>query len=223
MTRTAKGLVAALAAVVGLMALISVASAAVSSLGIESATVAPGDDVTVALDAEATAPGIGAFTVDVDYDDAKLDYVSCTGHASGLCNKTADGTVRFTGASATGISGSLELGTITFTAGSTEGTAALDVTIDTLTDPEGVDITVSAGDGTITIATPTPSPTPSPSPTASPTTAPTATATPKSLPSTGGATSDGSGSSMALVLGTLGLAVLVGGVWAVSRTRRESL
>jgi septal ring-binding cell division protein DamX len=223
MTRTAKGLVAALAAVVGLMALISVASAAVSSLGIESATVAPGDDVTVALDAEATAPGIGAFTVDVDYDDAKLDYVSCTGHASGLCNKTADGTVRFTGASATGISGSLELGTITFTAGSTEGTAALDVTIDTLTDPEGADITVSAGDGTITIAAPTPSPTPSPSPTAAPTAAPTATATPKSLPSTGGATSDGSGSSMALVLGTLGLAVLVGGVWAVSRTRRESL
>ena len=224
MTRTAKGLVAALAAVVGLMALISVASAAVSSLGIESATVAPGDDVTVALDAEATAPGIGAFTVDVDYDDAKLDYVSCTGHASGLCNKTADGTVRFTGASATGISGSLELGTITFTAGSTEGTAALDVTIDTLTDPEGVDITVSAGDGTITIATPTPSPTPSPSPspTAVPATA-TPTATPKSLPSTGGAASDGSGSSMALVLGTLGLAVLAGGVWAVSRTRRESL
>jgi septal ring-binding cell division protein DamX len=223
MTRTAKGLVAALAAVVGLMALISVASAAVSSLGIESATVAPGGSVTVGLNAEATAPGIGAFTVDVDYDDAKLDYVSCTGHASGLCNKTADGTVRFTGASATGISGSLELGTITFTAGSTEGTAALDVTIDTLTDPEGADITVSAGDGTITIAAPTPSPTPSPSPTAAPTAAPTATATPKSLPSTGGAASDGSGSSMALVLGTLGLAVLVGGVWAVSRTRRESL
>jgi hypothetical protein len=217
MTRTAKGLIAALAAVVGLIAMISVASAAVSSLGIGSATVEPGANVTVKLTADASAPGIGAFTVDVAYDDEKLTFVSCTGHASGLCNKTADGNVRFTGASATGISGALELGSITFTAGSTTGTAALDTTIDTLTDPDGVDLTVTAGDGTITIAAATPTPTPAP------TAAPTATPTPKALPPTGGAPSDGSTSSMAWVLGTLGLAVLAGGVWAVSRTRRESL
>ncbi len=223
MTRTAKGLVAALAAVVGLMALISVASAAVSSLGIESKTVAPGDTVTVNLDMNATAPGVGAYTVNVKFDNAKLTFVSCTSNDVGVCNDNADDNVIFTGAKPTGLTGAVNLGSITFTAGSTEGTAALDVSIDTLTDPEGADITVSAGDGTITIAAPTPSPTPSPSPTAAPTAAPTATATPKTLPSTGGAASDGSGSSMALVLGTLGLAVLVGGVWAVSRTRRESL
>lgn len=34
---------------------------------------------------------------------------------------------------------------------------------------------------------------------------------------------DNSTSSMAWVLGTVGLAVLAGGVWAVSRTQRENL
>ena len=223
MIRTAKGLIAALAAVVGLIAMISVASAAVSSLGIESATVAPGAEVTVNLTANATDPGIGSFEIKVVYDETLLTVKSCAktteaAFDAAVCNKDfgAD-TAFFTGASAEGaVGGTVNLGSITFTAGSTAGVAALDVQIQALTDPAGADVTVTPGDGTITIAVPA---TPTPSPTVAPTASPTA----KALPPTGGAPSDGSTSSMALVLGTLGLAILAGGVWAVSRTRRESL
>jgi len=226
MIRTAKGLIAALAAVVGLIAMISVASAAVSSLGIESATVAPGADVTVNLTANATDPGIGSFEIKVVYDETLLTVKSCAktteaAFDAAVCNKDfgAD-TAFFTGASAEGaVGGTVNLGSITFTAGSTAGVAALDVQIQALTDPAGADVTVTPGDGTITIAVPaTPTPSPSPSPVPA-----TATPTPAALPPTGGAPSDSSTSSMALVLGTLGLAILAGGVWAVSRTRRESL
>lgn len=223
MIRTAKGLIAALAAVVGLIAMISVASAAVSSLGIESKTVAPGAEVTVNLTANATAPGIGSFEIKVVYDKTLLTVKSCAktteaAFDAAVCNKDfgAD-TAFFTGASAEGaVGGTVNLGSITFTAGSTAGVAALDVQVQALTDPAGADVTVTPGDGTITIAVPA---TPTPVPTA----APTASPTPKALPQTGGASSDGGTSSMAWVLGALGLAVLAGGVWAVSRTRRESL
>ncbi len=223
MIRTAKGLIAALAAVVGLIAMISVASAAVSSLGIESKTVAPGAEVTVNLTANATAPGIGSYEIKVVYDKTLLTVKSCAktteaAFDAAVCNKDfgAD-TVFFTGASTDGgIGGTLNLGSITFTAGNTAGVAALDVQVQALTDTTAGDLTVTPGDGAITIAVPA---TPTPSPTA----APTASPTPKALPPTGGAPSDSSTSSMALVLGALGLAVLAGGVWAVSRTRRESL
>ena len=111
----------------------------------------PEGTVTVALTADATSPGIGAFTVDVAYDDARLDFFSCAGHASGLCFETVNGNVRFAGASAAGISGSVVLGTVTFNAGLEEGIAAVfDVIIVTLTDPEGRDLTVILTDGAIT-------------------------------------------------------------------------
>ncbi len=232
MIRTAKGLVAALAAIVGLIAMVSVASAAVSSLGIESKTVEPGAEVTVNLTANATDPGIGSFEIKVVYDTDLLTVKSCAktteaAFDAAVCNKdfTSD-TVFFTGASAAGAIGSaVNLGSITFTAGNTPGVANLDVQLQALTDPAAATISVTPTDGTITIAAPTPTPSPSPSPTASPTAAPTATPTPApaALPNLGGAPTDGSSSSMAWLVGSLGLAVLAAGVWAVSRTRRQSL
>src|SRR5574341_849144 len=235
MKRTGLGLIAAIAAIAGLITMVSVVSAAVTDITMGSATVTTGANATVALNATATADtppadggagdGIGAWQVDVTFDSANLTYVSCTAHASGLCSNPVAGTVRFTGANANGVTGSpVELGTVTFTAGAV-GTYPLDATIVTLTDPPGTDITLTAVDGSITVqaptATPTPSPTPvpaTPTPTLAPATAtPTRTPTPAALPPTGGVSSDGSGSGLAWALGALGLAVLAGGVWAVSR------
>ncbi|HET8944966.1 MAG TPA: hypothetical protein VFO59_09315 [Dehalococcoidia bacterium] len=248
--RTGLGLIAAIAAIAGLITMVSVVSAAVTDITMGSATVGTGANATVALNATAVADdgsttcpscgdagdGIGAWQVDVTFDTANLTFVSCTAHASGLCSNPVAGTVRFTGANANGVVGSpVELGTVTLTAGTTVGTYPLDATIVTLTDPPGTDIVLTAVDGSITVqaptATPSPTPTPSPTsvatatptPTLAPATAtPTRTPTPAALPPTGGVSSDGSGDGLAWALGALGLAVLAGGVWAVSRTRRHT-
>ena len=227
MTKKVMGLIAALAAVAGLIGAISIVSADVSSVTVTDGTVESGADVTVGLHAEAVADdgtanagagdGIGAWTVDVAFVDTELTYVSCTSVSGGLCSNPSAGVVRFTGASVDGLVGSpLELGTMTFTAIAANGTTStLTPTIVTMADPEGTDDTsVTANNGTITIAQATPTPAPA---------TPTPTASPAALPPTGGTSSDGSGSGFAWLLGALGLAVLAGGVWAVSRTRRHSV
>lgn len=226
MVKTLKGvwLPAVVAAAVAVALVATAASAAVSSLGIGSADTTPGGTVVVNVTAEATSPGIGAFTVDVSYDDSLVTLSDCTS-VPGLCNPAyAAHTARLVGASASGLSGTVVLGTLTFQAGQTEGVADLNVSIAQLTDPESEAISVTAGNGAITIAVPpTPSPTPEPTvaPTAEPTAAPTAapTATAAALPDTGGSPSDGS-STAAWLLAIVGLAVVSGGAWAVARTRR---
>ncbi len=208
----------AVAAAVAVALVATVASAAVSSLGIGSATTDPGGTVVVNVTAEATSPSIGAYTIDVTFDDSLVTLEACTS-AIGLCNPAfGAATARLVGAAPSGFPvGTITIGTLTFQAGETEGVADLDVAIDQLTDPEGTDISVTAGDGTITIAVP-PTPSPTPVVTAAPVT-PTPLVTPVAPPKTGGAPSDGS-STAAWLLAIVGLAVVSGGVWAVARTRR---
>ena len=117
------------------LTLISPASAGVSSLGIGSATVAAGADVTVALTANAVADdgvadggpgdGIGVWQVTVAFDTANLTYISCAvvrpPGTPALCDNPSPGIVRFTGASIQGLIGAIELGTVTFTAGPLTG------------------------------------------------------------------------------------------------------
>lgn len=214
-----------LTAAAAALALIGVASAGVSSLGIGSATTEPGGTVTVNVTAEATSPGIGAWNIDVNYDNSLVTLTNCTS-STGICNPALDAdTARLTGANASGLSGSVVLGTLTFQAGSSTGTANLTLTVNQLTDPEANNISVSPSNGTITIQVATPAPTPTPEPTAAPTATPAATATPEptatpgALPPTGGAPSDGSGLS-AWLLAIAGLAIVSGGVWAAARSRR---
>lgn len=213
MKRMLLALAAAALATVGLTA---VAFGAVSSLGIGSATVAPGGTATLTVTAVNTGSGVvGAWNVDVTYGSL-VSLTTCTS-ATGICNPTFDSdTARLVGASASGIGGSVVLGTLTFTAGTATGVAALDVVVNQLTDELGTDLTVTATDGTITIAVP-PTPSPTPVPTAAPTAAP--TATPAAVPATGGSPSDSVGMS-AWLLALVGLAIVSGGVWAVARTRR---
>ena len=224
MSRTATrwlplSVVGALVALVGGLAVISGALASPAAVGVGSATVVPSANVTVPLTVTpASGEEVGALTIDVEYD-AALTVVDCDTQAGGdVCNKNFGATtIIYTIAATEALSGTLA--NITFTAPAAVGDYDLTLDVSTCADIEGTDLTCTASDGTITVAQPTPTPSPSPSPTA----APTATPAPSKLPATGGTPSDSSTSSMAWVLGALGLAVLAGGVWAVSRTRRESL
>ena len=224
MTRSIKGAwlplslaAAAMLALVGWLAVAGLAQAGVSSVSVESKTASPGDSVTVALSAAATSPGIGAYEIKVEYNDAVLDTVSCAaGSGAAVCNKNyvpgngTTGTAFFTGAvspdpdTGVGATGTVALGSLTLKC-ATAGTANLTITIQKLTDPAAAAITAPLTNGVITCAAPTPVPT----------AAPTAGA----LPKTGGSPSDGT-SLTPWLLAVLGLAVVSGGAWAVARTRR---
>jgi hypothetical protein len=212
-------LAAAILATVAALAFLGIARAqSVSDLTVGSATVAPGGSVTINV--TGTVDELGSYRVDVEYDSTLVTATECTS-SNGVCSidTVADNTVRLNGSNLSGISGDdVVLGTITFTAGNTEGEAALTVVTDTLvlSDTEGGDLTVTPTDGSITIATPTAAPT------ASPTAPASATATPKTLPSTGGAPGDNGISTMVWLLAAMGLVVVAGGAWALARAGRES-
>lgn len=183
-----------------------------------SGTVEPGGSITINVTANAS--GVGAFRVDVEYDGTLVSVDTCTA-PFGICSvdTVAEDTVRINGSSVSGISGDpAVLGTITFIAGDTEGTADLNVNAGTFlfSDTTGSDIDVSPTGGEIVIAAATPSPTPGPSATAAP------TATPGKLPATGGAFSEDSANTTAWLLVATGLVVVAGGAWAVTRARREN-
>ncbi len=218
-----------LLALMGWLAAVNVAQAAVSSVSIDSATVAPGGSAAVNVTAVATTPGIGAYTIDVVYDDSLVTATACTSNPAGLCNAAfAPNTVRFTGFSVTGLTGTVNIGTITFQAGSTTGVANLDVQVVQLADPTGSEITPGAvNDGTFTIQVqPTPTPTPppgaTPTPTPPPGATPTPTPAPAALPPTGGEPSDGGPSARPWLAAIAGAIALIGSgsAWFAYQRRR---
>ena len=100
-------------------------------------------------------PGLGAWTIDVRYDESAVSVVGCDS-ASGLCNPTyAEETVRFVGAVARGLLGKVVLGTLTV-ACVEEGTSALTVEASVFSDatsytdggPQPIELTIM--DGTVT-------------------------------------------------------------------------
>ncbi len=175
------------------------ASAAVTSLEIDSSSVSAGGSVTVELRLVASDPGIAFYTVDVTYDDSLLTAVDCTAHAEGVCNPTFDvDRARFVGLSIDGFTGTVVIGTLTFEAGADAGNATLSLKavelLDELAEPLVAGTTVG---GTIEViasaepATPaaeptaaaTPEPTqPGAEPTATTEASPSATATPEPTP-----------------------------------------
>jgi hypothetical protein len=186
----------------------------------------------------AAGVSVGTVTFEVAYDVALLDvtnpFPDPTGdpgtinpiQGTGACNGgvigTADSPVTCAIVNTTPLNGTIAV--LEFTSIAGVGVSPLTITITGCTTggASPTDLNCAASNGTITIqvATPTPTPSPSPSPTLAPTASP--TATPAALPQTGGSESDGSGTGVAWLLGALGLAVVAGGVWAVSRTRRHT-
>lgn len=209
----------------------SAARADVTSLTVGSAAVPPGATVAVELVAEATAPGIGAYTVDVQYDPNLLTIVGCVPAASGLalCNPVMSaGSVRFTGADAAGLTGRVVLGGIVFTAGPGEGVSELSVKVVQLADPEPNAISVSPKNGSVTIRadiTPSVPPTSTGGPTVFLASEARAGTTPEVQQANvaepdSGQDSGGSGAGVWL-LAAAGLLFVAGGLWAVARMRRR--
>ncbi len=230
---------AALAVVASAIAMVATgapARADVDSITIGSAAVPPGATVGVEIIAAATAPGIGAWIVDVEYDADLLTLKECRpAEGVALCNPDyGDHAVRFVGAAAGGVKGSAVLGGLTFDAGATEGTANLRVSIIQLADPEGSEIELSATDGVITIkagitpsipATSTGGPEGvTPGGAASGEAQPSADAAQIEQQSGGVESAGGSGGSNAAawLLAGAGLATVAGGVWAASRMRKRA-
>lgn len=202
----------------------------VTSLTIGSAAGPPGATVAVELVAEATAPGIGAYTVDVQYDPNLLTIVGCVPAASGLalCNPIMSaGSVRFTGADAAGLTGRVVLGGIVFTAGPGEGVSELSVKVVQLTDPAPNNISVSPQNGSVTVRADVTSSVPATS-TGGPTVFLASDARAGTTPGVqqanvaepgSGQDSGGSGPGVWL-LAAAGILFVAGGLWAVARMRR---
>jgi hypothetical protein len=120
--------------------------------------VAPGQSVTLALDALGATQGVGAATVDVGFDPAIVSVTGCTADPASVfdlasCNPDfASDTVRFVGISAGGVSGDLALADLTFQAvGSVGDVSPLNVTVQTFADTNGFDILNTDEDGSIDI------------------------------------------------------------------------
>jgi len=154
------GLVAAAAvAAIGAGLLVSSVLAVSGTVGIGSASAAPGGSATVELSANVGSPGLGAWTVDITYDATVVSVADCTGgDANSVCNPayTAD-SVRVTGASAMGEEGDTVLSEITFDCEDAEATSALTLAVSVFADATAgapADITYTASNGSIDCAVP---------------------------------------------------------------------
>ena len=123
-----------------------------ATLSVSDGSAEPGDEGTVTVSAgDVGGEGLGAWTVDIAYDTSVITAVDCSAEQGGVCNaEFEDGVVRVTGASAGGLDGDTDLGTITFECGADEGSSALTIDVNvfadaTIGDPQDIDVTVSDG------------------------------------------------------------------------------
>lgn len=150
-----------------------------------------GEFVPVKLQAlDIPEPGLGAWTVNIRYDPLILSAIDCSARNNAVCSIAfAEDTVRTTGASAVGLTGTFPLATFVFQCGDNEGVSELSLGFEVFTIavvPPAV-VVPEVQNGAITCVEPSQ---------ATATAAP-ATATPApALPTTGtaaGAAGDGAG------------------------------
>ena len=145
--------VAAAAALLGGMFLASTAYAQEDGVDVGSGSAGAGEEGSVTVSAQDISdPGLGAWTLDVQYDSSLIEAVGCVPEQGGVCNPNfADDMVRITGASAGGLQGDSTLGVITFECGNAAGSSDLNLTIFTFADatvggPQPIaDVTVNDG------------------------------------------------------------------------------
>lgn len=131
-----KGLAAiALALVVGVVAA-SQAGAANETVRLGRATVAPGAQGTVTLEAlDIASPGLGAWEIGVTYNSSVVTAVACAPGTGSVCNTHfSSNQVRVVGAFASGHVGDSALAGITFECANRAGTTSLTVTVLVLAD-----------------------------------------------------------------------------------------
>ena len=213
-------------ALIAALLVITQASGASGNLWVTDANTTPDGTASVEVIAYVGDPGLGAWTLDVQYDPMALTVTDCDEDAGSVCNAAfADNLVRVTGASASGHDEETVLATITFEC-KAEGTSSLEPIISvfadaTIGDPQDIDpLTVTSGEFACKEA---PEPTDEPDPTEvdEATEAP---PQPTGLPPTGQGFGQGSGGSSAtswliVALAAAGLAG-IGGFGAL-RLRRN--
>jgi len=158
----ALGTALAAALVAGGLLVASQVFAATGTAKIGSNSVGVGDEGVVDLEAlDVTAPGLGAWTIDIIYDPSVITAVDCSATNGGVCNaEFADDQVRITGATAEGLEGDSTLGTITFACGDEPGESPLEVSLFTFADatlggPVTIDSTTEDGTFACTVPEPT--------------------------------------------------------------------
>jgi hypothetical protein len=208
---------AAVAVLVASFALAGGASAQTTNgaLAINPATtnVAPGGAVSVTLVATAPTGNLGGWDVNVAFNTSVLTFNNCTTDVSTSCASSGSGVVRVAGVATTqaGISGTVTLGTLNFTAASTAGTSNLTITATEFVTGPAAPATPAITNGVVNVAVATASPTASPAP----------ATTAASIPNTGGSPDGSSVSPMFWVLAAASLIIVSAAGWAVSRARRE--
>ena len=139
------------AALVAVLVLAGSAFAQDGGVSISDGSAATDGSGDVTLDvSDVGDPGLGAWTIDISFDNDLLTASDCTAEQGGVCNPEFEDTmVRITGASAGGLEGDTNLGSITFDC-SGEGESDLTISISvfadaTIGDPQTLDPTVSNG------------------------------------------------------------------------------
>jgi hypothetical protein len=208
------GVIAALAALL----LFASAAFAAGSISGSTETIAAGGAATVTI-TESTPTGLGNWQIDAAVPAATLGVPTCVNViAGGGCSIVSGNIVRFAGAdgSATGVTGSNTVGTISVTATAALTTGCADIVLTGTHFEDGTGTAIASPtitNGKVCIAAATAAPT------AAPTAA--ATATPKTVPNTGGPLGDSSSISLGWLLAAAGLFVVAGGAWTLARARRE--
>lgn len=149
------------------------ASAVDAEVGVGSAKAQVGHEVVVQVGAEhVAAPGLGAWTFDVEYNPEFVTALDCTAHQNSLCNADfGDNAVRFVGTRVEGLTGAFELGDVVFEC-KKAGKSALELSVTVFADatpgePQPINPAVTHGSLTCSDEPP-PTATPKPEPTAEP-------------------------------------------------------
>ena len=115
-----------------------------------------GEQVTVVLEVvDILPPGVGAWTIDMSYDNSIVDAIGCDSRPNSACSPIFTGhTVRVTGASETGLTGTFTLATFEFRC-DVVGTSELILDDGVLATADPVmDIEIPLEDGSITCTEP---------------------------------------------------------------------
>ena len=135
-----------------------------AGLGIDSASMAVGGEAGLDVNAlSVSAPGLGAWSIDIVYDAAVVSVLACAAEQGGVCNPAfASNKVRLVGASAGGLQGTTKLGEITLKCDA-EGVSQLTFEINVFADatlgaPEPIAVATQSGQISCGVQAPTATP-----------------------------------------------------------------
>ena len=145
------GILAVIGAAIAVLILAGTAFAQDGGVSVSDGAAEDGGSADVSVDATGVGdPGLGAWTIDVSFDNSLLTATDCGAEQGGVCNENfSDSSVRVTGASAGGLEGDTNLGSITFECDG-EGESDLTITLSVFADatignPQDLDPSISNG------------------------------------------------------------------------------